>query len=406
MEKLREYIIKRWITDSYEIQKLEDFFAKPENKKNIKELKKRQVKSLVSIIIILAISLILWMNQSEDVIIFIAMIPFLILGIVAIIAPKKTLGKIMSLMERGEKSMKNKALKLEKVNNNINNSLGDLARIYYDKIAYNKWDKYAFGELDVLKKLGFINNYTSAIVKNSIVFLLEENGARALAKWYELYSSKWKIQANHCYLLKVIIPNARINIKKDINIVSLLNIDNKKNKKLSYYIGYLTTWLLYAYAFFQYFRIIELILSLNYLFSVPLLIVLHIFIIASIVLINNFSKRRNARNKIDLENIDFEKMYNVYSEDQIESRMIVNPAFMEKITSLTRKTKRKYDFLFRDNYFYIKWYLDKNYLSIYNINNLSNIVKNEKVFIDWYIDIKEVISFVKDMEILYLSKIK
>jgi len=142
------------------------------------------------------------------------------------------------------------------------------------------------------------------------------------------------------------------------------------------------------------------------LFSVPLLIVLHIFIIASIVLINNFSKRRNARNKIDLENIDFEKMYNVYSEDQIESRMIVNPAFMEKITSLTRKTKRKYDFLFRDNYFYIKWYLDKNYLSIYNINNLSNIVKNEKVFIDWYIDIKEVISFVKDMEILYLSKIK
>jgi len=78
------------------------------------------------------------MNQSEDVIIFIAMIPFLILGIVAIIAPKKTLGKIMSLMERGEKSMKNKALKLEKVNNNINNSLGDLARIYYDKIAYNK----------------------------------------------------------------------------------------------------------------------------------------------------------------------------------------------------------------------------------------------------------------------------
>ncbi|EFK95473.1 hypothetical protein LDC_2527 [sediment metagenome] len=81
--------------------------------------------------------------------------------------------------------------------------------------------------------------------------------------------------------------------------------------------------------------------------------------------------------------------------------MIITPAFMNRLVLLADKTKRQYEFLFRANTFYVKWNLGKAYLEI---NTWKKITHNIETFIDWYIEMKEIISFVEDMQILYLSK--
>ena len=43
------------------------------------------------------------------------------------------------------------------------------------------------------------------------------------------------------------------------------------------------------------------------------------------------------KDKVDLENIDFEKMYDVYCNDQIYARKIITLNFMEKLLYATNK---------------------------------------------------------------------
>ena len=91
----------------------------------------------------------------------------------------------------------------------------------------------------------------------------------------------------------------------------------------------------------------------------------------------------------------------MYSDDQVESRMIITTAFMDRLVNLANKTKRKYNFLFRDNVFYVKWNISIWYLEV---NTLKKISSNIETIVDWYIEMKEIISFIHDMQILYLSK--
>ena len=114
-----------------------------------------------------------------------------------------------------------------------------------------------------------------------------------------------------------------------------------------------------------------------------------------------FVKKSNNKNRVKLESIEFEKLYDVQCLDQVTSRMIITPAFMDRLVQLSQKTKNKYEFLFRWDVFYVKWNLSKSYLEI---NTWKKITKNIETFIDWYWEMKEIISFIKDMQILYLSK--
>jgi len=54
------------------------------------------------------------------------------------------------------------------------------------------------------------------------------------------------------------------------------------------------------------------------------------------------------KNKINLENVEFEKEFDVYGESQIESRETLTSSFMYKILNFINKTdkKRVYEFFF------------------------------------------------------------
>ncbi len=71
----------------------------------------------------------------------------------------------------------------------------------------------------------------------------------------------------------------------------------------------------------------------DYRFAIGFLVV-YLIIIGIIALYKIFKKEKNEKQKIILEDVKFGKKYHVYSQDQIEARYIVTPAFMEKFLNL------------------------------------------------------------------------
>jgi len=63
---------------------------------------------------------------------------------------------------------------------------------------------------------------------------------------------------------------------------------------------------------------------------------------------------------IQLENPEFEKMFQVFGEDQIESRYILSPALMERLVNFRNKTNMKISLSFIDSKIYIAMPISKN----------------------------------------------
>ncbi len=102
-----------------------------------------------------------------------------------------------------------------------------------------------------------------------------------------------------------------------------------------------------------------------------------------------------------MENIEFEKMFDVKCEDQITSRMILTPAFMDRIVQFVQKTNHRYEFLFESNILYVKRHILSSYLEA---GTEKNMLTNLSGFVQFYIDMKEIIQFSHDMNLMYLSK--
>ena len=66
-----------------------------------------------------------------------------------------------------------------------------------------------------------------------------------------------------------------------------------------------------------------------------------------------FEKLFAGKSKVNLENIDFEKVYNTYSTDQVEARYILTPNMMERILKLKEKFNTKVEFSFLHNLVFI-----------------------------------------------------
>ncbi|MDQ1343640.1 MAG: hypothetical protein QG650_360, partial [Patescibacteria group bacterium] len=107
------------------------------------------------------------------------------------------------------------------------------------------------------------------------------------------------------------------------------------------------------------------------------------------------------RNRVKLENIAFEKLFDVKCEDQILSRMVLTPAFMDRLVRFVEKTKGRYEFFFEGELLYVKKMLTGSFLEISGTKNLKN---NTKTFLRWYAELKEIVTLISDTGVLVFSR--
>ena len=113
------------------------------------------------------------------------------------------------------------------------------------------------------------------------------------------------------------------------------------------------------------------------------------------------------KKRIKLENIEFEREFDVYSEDQIESRKILTPSFMYRILDFANKINknRVYEFFFLWDEIYIKYDLLKSWKSSFMEIDFSKwqdyILRS---FLEFYLEIKNITEIAKDLNIFYFDK--
>ena len=111
------------------------------------------------------------------------------------------------------------------------------------------------------------------------------------------------------------------------------------------------------------------------------------------------SSRSKDLHKTEMEDIVFEKKYNVYTNDDVEARYLITPALMEKINNI--KT------VFKSELVYIAFYCGQFFLSIqcnenlFDYGHLFNSLEDQKPFIKMS---EEIISILKLIDYFKLDQ--
>lgn len=114
-----------------------------------------------------------------------------------------------------------------------------------------------------------------------------------------------------------------------------------------------------------------------------------------------FGKLFAGKKRVTMENVDFEKSFDVLSDDPVESRMFVTPSFMTKLLDFSKKTNKKYEFYFKGNEVYIKGNLSRDYME-FSLN--KNVFANTADYVQFYVEIKNIKDVVKDLWLFYYDK--
>ena len=109
---------------------------------------------------------------------------------------------------------------------------------------------------------------------------------------------------------------------------------------------------------------------------------------------------------IMLESSEFEKMFDVYGEDQVEARDLLNPHTMETLINFVKSMNgdRFYDFLFTNNLIYIITHYsdnDSNEFLFTRIKMQPNLAKDKKLYIGFYNEFIKIKKFSEDFEPFY-----
>ena len=271
-----------------------------------------------------------------------------------------------------------------------------ICNILYSRLKYSHDAKYSFDKLDYLVSKDFLKPFnTIDIVEDSIYFEVENDGKSFYVNGFELINSivirdsgGWSRRtiANHCYLMRVAFPHARISLKNDLYII--------QDKTRQIY--FLPIAIFFIITFFSYVSYVAMTASTDNAILTSILIW---WIFA--YLLYNSQLKDNRKNHVQFEHMEFEKLFHVKCEDQVTSRMIITPAFMDRIVSFVNKTWNEYEFLMQDNIMYIKRRIYGGYMEIWTGKNILN---NLEWFAKMYTDMREIIQFTYNMNLLYLSK--
>lgn len=128
-------------------------------------------------------------------------------------------------------------------------------------------------------------------------------------------------------------------------------------------------------------------------FSIQTVIIILIFTLITIIIVK-------SQKKVHMENMEFEKIFDVKCEDEIEARRLLTPTFMERLVKYSQAISNKniLTLYINNNYMYIKrdigsWYLE---FSIF-----SNPLEEFDWFIQFYLHTKETIWLINDLNLLY-----
>lgn len=235
------------------------------------------------------------------------------------------------------------------------NIMNRVCKTLHSSFEYSSDAKYSFDNLTMLKEKWFLNSYTHLDgVEDSCALKIEQDGKSFLLNGFKLKTSemkttwnrKIKVITNHDYLLKIVFPHALIPLLSDI----IIGKDTNESR-----------FILFRFLWW-------------------------------------FQKKR-----VVLEDVDFEKIYDVHCDDEISSRMILTPVFIEKLLHLTKKTGNQYSFFLSDNVVYIKRKIIKKYIEV---GLQKNMFENVKGFLDFYIDMREALLFIWELYFLYDAQTK
>ena len=104
---------------------------------------------------------------------------------------------------------------------------------------------------------------------------------------------------------------------------------------------------------------------------------------------------RYAGDKVRLEDPDFDKLFNVYGEDQIEARYILTPSMMERLKSLRQRLGSNVYIVFSNNSIYIA---NNNGKDRFEIGMLTSVSKRENV-IGYYNDLAEQLGIIDELKL-------
>jgi len=249
------------------------------------------------------------------------------------------------------------------------------------KIEYNVKDKFPISFKKFWEKSKFMEKYD--IIKKQEDYIKIEDKDYQLY-WMEIgtlisyYSDSWKDYriANHSYILLIEILNHRFPIKSDITLKP--DVNTHIIHKVLYWLEDINNVLDVIYILVKNFNI-SLIFKIIILISIVLLIsyivewnLLNSFTVRSIILWISIlvGIEITSKNRVKMENEEFEKIFDVYSENEVEARRLLTPKMMEKLVELVNKSwKKGWAFTFSWNKIYAKFDVHKDFLEVKGVDD-------------------------------------
>ncbi len=347
-----------------EIKKMNEYFNKPDKQELINELednrKYNKKFSLILWLVVVLLTVISWFVLKNNTFIFVFVASFIISTLIYKWKSKKKNFK-NSFMEEFLNSM------------------------FWNALKYSTtWDLFTENVKSLKDKTWLLNYYDRLdYVQDSLscVFNLNKDDASIKMQWVEIKTSslrrtkdrtEWRT-SNLCYIFKLSFINSRFTVDKPITISRDYH-NNIFKKILTFVIVNFIVWV-FTYQFVNFYALV---------WSIPLSFY--------------FCFIYTPKNKVNLENVDFEKEFDVSCDDCLLTRQILNPTMMQNIVDYVKQTSKKYEMFLYKNDFYVKYDVWSGYLE------LSTFKDTTESFVEFYLEIKYLMSFVKSVNLMYFDK--
>lgn len=296
--------------------------------------------------------------------------------------------------------------------------LPDFVKKLNRNIEYSETSKHFTDSLIYLKSIWMLNYYTRIdFVEDSIKYIIWEQEKNIEITWSEIKTSEkrtrhtkngtqtYYVVTNHCYMMKIDFKNPKYILQNAIKLLE--DVNDNFYKKFSVVLGIQVVILFIFSYIFSFMKNGLLTVNLfdyikNYILIIVVGLIWMYFIIWFIYWYIKW------KNRVKLENIEFEKEFDVYCVDQIESRKLLTPSFMYRLVDYVNKISRErvYELYFHENIFYVKYNILKtnwwkNYM---NFSTWKNVFKNLEDYVEFYLEINNITALVKDLKLFYYDK--